>query len=270
MKKYLRILIPSLFFTITVSANSGEPSQEKGFALVYKGHASCDGCSEPASEIAKKLGLKIKYVTPGHITPEVLKNAVVYIQPGGPDEIDMKKAFTKDDIKNIRSYVANGGRYWGICAGGYIAGKTIDDRTHVAGLNLFQGVAYEFSESPKARMESILWQKKRRLMYFQNGPAFKLKSGSRVESIANYKDGSLAAFISSYAKGKVGVVGPHPEADKSWLKEDHLTDPDGSDDDLGVQMLSKIISKTPVNLNYQEPSTSRGALKRAPVEVKEN
>lgn len=75
-------------------------------------------------------------------------------------------------------------------------------------------------------------------MYFQNGPYFIPDTGILGQIIlANYTNGYVAAMVQPYGNGKIGVVGPHPEAPASWYMTANLTDPDGFDSDLGYDLI---------------------------------
>ena len=45
---------------------------------------------------------------------------------------------------------------------------------------------------------------------------FTLRPHARATVLARYKNGLAAAVVARYGAGRVGVVGPHPEADRSW------------------------------------------------------
>ena len=56
--------------------------------------------------------------------------------------------------------------------------------------------------------------------------------------IAYYPNHQVAAARATYGKGKVFVTGLHPEAPQDWRDYYHLNDPDGSDEDLAVEMIN--------------------------------
>jgi hypothetical protein len=47
--------------------------------------------------------------------------------------------------------------------------------------------------------------------------------------------------VTSFGAGRVGVVGPHPEADRSWYRDAHLTNPDGVQPDLGHDLVESTV-----------------------------
>lgn len=131
----------------------------------------------------------------------------------------------------MRDFVANGGRYLGFCLGAYLAG-------HDPGFGLLSqnGNATQEIEEPGSQVENeddtiiqIDWRfstgpKKgktelKRWMYFQDGPALTLTANSSAIVLGRYSsNGDVAALLSSFGKGWVGCVGPHPEANQKWCK----------------------------------------------------
>ncbi|MDD5210717.1 MAG: hypothetical protein PHV36_15125 [Elusimicrobiales bacterium] len=109
-------------------------------------------------------------------------------------------------------------------------------------LGLISGAVTAYSSTKEARMENILWQTPggkphHRWMYFQDGPEFHPDSAAAAAVWARYKDGAIAALQAPYGKGPVGLMGPHPEAGKTWWSEDHLTDPYGTDTGLFTEFI---------------------------------
>ncbi|HEX6969521.1 MAG TPA: hypothetical protein VF174_12030 [Micromonosporaceae bacterium] len=59
----------------------------------------------------------------------------------------------------------------------------------------------------------------------------------RVHDRGSYEAGGVAAVITGYGAGRLGLVGPHPEADRSWHVGTGLTNPDGVRFDLGHDLI---------------------------------
>lgn len=211
------------------------------YALIYKGPGSCPGCPEAAAKIAAKLQLPIRYIEPGDLTAKTFSNAAVYIQAGGDDSLDIKAALSAEEISALKNYVKTGGRYWGLCAGAYFAGEILDDEGKVEGLKIIPGDAEPYTRSHQARVELVTWQGQKRQMYLQDAPHFRLQAGAKIIPIAYYNNGSIAAFITDYDKGKVAVCGPHPEADYTWFDKDGLPRPAALSQDLAVEMLRELL-----------------------------
>ena len=190
-------------------------------AYVYTGPGICKGCDESLIEMLENARLKVKLIHPGEITQEVLSHAALFAVPGGDDTTIIMNSLQKSEVIAIQNFVETGGRYLGICLGAFLAAH---------GFDLFDGNIHSYSATKEARMEKIKWRGKSRWMYFQDGPEFHPAQKSAVDIWGYYADGSIAALQANHEKGRIGLIGPHPEADKEWLKIDHLIDPDGSDE----------------------------------------
>jgi glutamine amidotransferase-like uncharacterized protein len=173
----------------------------------------------------------------------MLSAATLYAQPGGSGEFSQAYRKLKKYAHVIRNYVASGGRYLGICMGGYLAGRT-------PGFQLLPGDTDQYIASRGASVKtevdsivSVYWRGQPHSMYFQDGPHFLLDDGATdVIVLATYTNGKLAALVAPYGKGKVGVSGPHPEATAQWYHASHLVTPEGVNADLGHDLLDTLIS----------------------------
>jgi glutamine amidotransferase-like uncharacterized protein len=200
-------------------------------ALIYRGSAVCDGCSESVAVLLQHK-YQIVYAGPKEkvdVTATTLSTAALYVQPGGGD-LDKSWPHVRGYASPIRTYVKNGGRYLGICLGGYLAGTE-------PGFDLLPGSGQtdQYITSKGAVVTSeintvvpLLWRGKLRHVYFQDGTRFDLDSkAASTEILATYTNGKIAAAVQHVGKGRVGMVGPHPEADKDWFSMYKLTNPDG-------------------------------------------
>jgi len=193
-------------------------------ALVYRGRRPVEmACAEAVALLlrASSWCFEVEFVGPRERRPlsaETLCDAALYAQPGGGT---LEKSFRRlgPQSGNVRDYVASGGRYLGTCLGGYLAGAT-------PGFDLLPGDTDRYIDLAGASVRHdgdaiipVLWRGQRRDMYFQDGPHFVLDSEDGVEILARYTNGAIAALVASYGRGRVGVVGPHPEATVDWFDE---------------------------------------------------
>lgn len=262
--KAIALLIP---LAVTLAAGCGSSSSEPSadseatykskrppgapIALVYRGdkQAGCEGCSEAARDLLlkSKYGFIVKFVGPKEdleVDDDTLARATLYVQPAGNASLDDAWDYVKKTAPAIQKFVKHGGRYLGFCMGGYFAGKD-------PGFELLPGDTNQWIASKKAGIKddkdaivSVEWGGRTRYMYFQDGPYFIVddddKDAKNVQVLATYSDnGKIAAMVAPYGDGKVGVSGPHPEADASWYSLAKLSDPDGLDADLGLDLLDR-------------------------------
>lgn len=200
-------------------------------ALIYRGPATLDGCPETVAALLEH-SYKVVYVGPNEevdVNEETLSRAKLYVQPGG-DDLDDSWPHVRDYAKPIRKYVENGGKYLGICLGGYLAGTG-------PGFGLLPGKGqtdqYITSKGAVVTTEidtvvPVVWRGKQRHIYFQDGARFELDlEAAPTEVLAYYTNRQIAAAVQHFGHGRVGMVGPHPEADEEWYEENNLKNPDG-------------------------------------------
>jgi glutamine amidotransferase-like uncharacterized protein len=200
-----------------------EPGTEpQPLALVYRGPASCKGCSEALAALlqSSQWRFDVRYVGSQEALSVAdglkLPNVKVYAQPGGGD--DVKQAFTllQADTPAIRNFIRAGGRYLGVCMGAYLAGNPgfnlLSRYGHAGDTGEYVG---KDAKTPADTVLRIKWQGNWHPIYFQNGPYFDV-SPKRVTVLARYTTGQIAMMTAPYGQGKIGVSGPHPEATPSW------------------------------------------------------
>src|SRR5690349_6348725 len=167
----------------TTVTGDGSISHPGGpLALVYRGPAACDGCSEAVAAVlaSDAIGFDVHYIGPNEeydFTTDSLAAAVVYAQAGGAvsveDAFDAMGAYATA----IDAYVHAGGKYLGFCEGGYLAGMN-------PGFQLLPGDSDSYITSAGASVTTpddtvikVKWRGQSRWMYFQDGPIFKIDPG---------------------------------------------------------------------------------------------
>lgn len=170
-----------------------------------------------------------------------LPDVRLYAQPGADGDDDAAFRRQKRDKAAIRSYVADGGRYLGICMGGFLAEPGF--------FNIFPGRVDEYYSSKGASVTTddpavipVLWRGVRRSMYFQDGGYMVPKrKAADLTVLARYTNGSIAAVVARHKRGKVGLCGPHPEAPHCWYREADLTYA-GPTQDLGNDLVDTLMA----------------------------
>lgn len=221
------------------------PPDNRPVAMVYRGPASCRGCSESVATMLEHCPTPFRAVYCGphedvQLTAANLAKAKVYAQPGG-GSVDSAWRRMREYSDIVRNWVDGGGRYLGFCLGGYLAAAT-------PGFGLLPGDTNEYITSPNATIDTtddtivtVTWRGQKRHMFFQDGPIFKLNPDAKAAVLATYDNGTLAAVVAPCGKGRIGVVGPHPEADQSWYSR-HLSNPDGIRPDLGYDLIQSTLA----------------------------
>ena len=213
-------------------------------ALIYNGPGACsDGCYQAAFQVALESGLDPVYVNEKALdsnsnsidVQNLFQNAAVWVQPGGKSAVAMK-AMTHSLKSAVDSFVNSGGGYVGFCAGAFSSTHYVGT-THTLGFNFMPGKTILFPEKNEAAIIPVNWEGKERQVYWEGGPYLASIPDGKAELIARYPDGTVASARSHYGQGKVFVTGFHPEAPQNWRDYYHLTDTDGLDHDLAVEMI---------------------------------
>lgn len=232
-----------------LSLPSPAAAQGGKYALIYNGPVSAEDCPEAAAAMAQSAGLPVRFVSKVGELPALLPNAAVFVIGGTEDDLQpLMKAFTPKVTEALKDYLRQGGRYWGICGGGFAASTGwYEDRKFVQGLGLIPAQCRVYRDDFKARIIPVRWQGRTRPMYSKAAPSFQLVGGSGdVQVVANYEDGSIAALMVSYGQGKLAVCGPHPEARPAWKDEAVDGQQWTSSTDLAVDFLKDLLSDRPV------------------------
>ncbi|GAA1572318.1 BPL-N domain-containing protein [Dactylosporangium maewongense] len=223
-------------------------SGDRPLALIYRGPAACAGCSEAVAALLRGApsGFRTEFCGPGEqvaLSADSLAGASVYAQPGGGD---VRQAWRRmrGHAEEVRNFVHGGGNYLGFCLGAYLAAAD-------PGFGLLAGVGVEgYIYSAEATVHDqddtvvgVAWRGRRRHMFFQDGALFRPKPGTPVTVLATYDTGGAAAVVTGYGSGRVGLVGPHPEADRSWYDDAGLSNPDGIQFDLGHDLIESTLRR---------------------------
>ena len=131
--------------------------------------------------------------------------------PGGIGDADVFKQLFKNNGDRVRQFVADGGRYLGICMGAYWAGSHY--------LNVLQDVdAVQYLKRPGAdtrrphdKHMSITWRGQPDHMFWYDGCAL-VGDNTKFETVATYVNGDAMAII----QNRIGLIGCHLEANKFW------------------------------------------------------
>ncbi len=132
--------------------------------------------------------------------------------PGGRGDADIFDRVINKNAKLVQDYVADGGKYLGICMGAYWASEHY--------FNLLKDTkVHQYITRPKAEVRrsyqtvlDVTWKRKATKMYFFDGCSF---TGNNFKTIARYGNGDPMAIIQK----NVGLIGCHPESRETWFKK---------------------------------------------------
>lgn len=131
--------------------------------------------------------------------------------PGGIGDADSYSYLMQNHEKRIKKFVADGGKYLGICMGAYWADKNY--------LNILDDVRVDQyiiqpntdTRRPHAKNMPIVWEGEERTMFFYDGCTF---IGNNFEVVATYKTGYPMAVM----QNNIGMIGCHPESENHWYE----------------------------------------------------
>lgn len=230
-------------------SHTSSTSADGSYALIYNGPVAAEEGPEAVAAVAAEVGLPATFVSDIAELPQLLEDAAIFIIGGTEDDLDpLYNAFTPDITAALKAYLRDGGRYLGICGGGFIAstGWEEEDR-FVEMLGIVPAESGDFTEDSDPQIVRVRWLGTTYPMYFQAGPTFELTATQeKVQIIAAYEDGQIAALMSSYGQGKAAVIGPHPEAPESWSEEAENGEDWISTTHLLAALLQELLSDRPI------------------------
>ncbi|KAH7142151.1 hypothetical protein EDB81DRAFT_797948 [Dactylonectria macrodidyma] len=267
----------TLLATMVTVAGAIAPTDSSSKALVYRGPAACPGCPEAIAKLLKSSPWEfhVTYAGPDEdvdVDENSLKGVQVYAQAGGPDLDDAWKRVKKYN-GSLHDFVSSGGHYMGFCLGAYLAGNSPGFGLLPRGADAIDERSQHGAQvsSEKDTVIQVDWTfssgstEKNRWVYFQDGAAitglnktFKSEGHGRV--IATYsKNGDVAASVTPYGKGWVGLVGPHPEATSDWYSEYGIKNPDGIKFDMGYDFITATLNGGQFNVSQSATTSTRQA-----------
>lgn len=215
-------------------------------AVVFAGAGTCEGCAAAVAQLLQQQHYQVRLVDEHQLNDAALQGVSLYVQPGGSDDImDTLNVLSESQIQRIRDFVQQGGNYLGICAGGYLAGQYADraEGSRAFALVELAEIDQEIVGDNSAQFIPLRLpgEATTRNVYYQAGPHFGTQLPAGGKALAYYAGSNhIAARISTYGKGRVGLIGPHYEADRSWYAADHLAVAAAEHQDLFFAMLKHI------------------------------
>lgn len=195
--------------------------------LIYVEHPMCSmACADAVWDILKQTN-KYEVILTGpssfprlDLNLENLLKSDCIIIPGGMGDADQFDRRLKYKKNIMRHYIDMGGKYLGICQGSYFAGSHFFDL--LQGYESVQYIKRKTSDIKKTgpSLVNIKWgnEDKTRSIYFHDGAAFvPTKKEVTGEVKARYTNGDIASLVQDCGKGRIGLIGPHPEAPKWWF-----------------------------------------------------
>lgn len=255
----LAAIICAVALAVGQSAAAHTP---RPLAVGYRGPAGCPGCSEAVAALIWRSPLHFRVAYIGRrerrkLTAAGLQGATLYAQPrGNGSAAEAMRALGRQGAHAITRFVAAGGHYVGFCMGAYLAGSN-------PGMGLLSpGDTGDYDQSPGASVTTtaeavipVWWGAEPRYPYVQD-PPYVIAAGALGERVlSRFTNGKINALVQPFHRGSVGVVGTHPEADRSWYTTQlWRADSDGLDYAQGLQLIAAVMSPAPSQHALTSPS----------------
>ena len=178
-------------------------------AQPYVSTQSCNGIIEALSP---KYNFRL--FTKHEIDDGFFNNIDAICFGGGFGTADSWDHLFKVNKKSIKSFVRSGGKYIGICMGGYWTGQHYFNLLDGADVVQYIKQPNTDTRRPHAKNIQVDWNGKQEKMFFYDGFAVN-GDESKYETYARYKNGDPMAII----QNNIGIIGCHPEATQYWYDE---------------------------------------------------
>ena len=171
-------------------------------------------CSvQSANGVIKALGndYTFKLFSKNEVEQGFFDSIDIVAVPGGFGDASSFDRLFKANQNNVKKFVAQGGKYLGICMGAYWAGSYYLDLLDSVDAEQYITRPNTDTRRPHAKDINIIWQGHPNKMFFYDGCALVGDAG-KFNTIATYANGDAMAVI----QNNIGLIGCHPEAEQFW------------------------------------------------------
>lgn len=155
---------------------------------------------------------KFKIFTKHELEDDFFDNVDMVCIPGGFGDASKFDMCFANNGNRIRRFVQDGGKYLGICMGGYWANHYYLDVLS-NGVTTTQYIKRPNTDTrrPHAKHLEVDWNNQRERMYFYDGFAV-TGDETKFETVARYMNGDPMAVI----QNNIGLIACHLEAEQHW------------------------------------------------------
>ena len=157
---------------------------------------------------------KFKIFTKHELEDDFFDDVDMVLFPGGVGDADSWDSLLKFHKSRIQEFVANGGRYLGICMGAYWADNTYFGLSSDFKVDQYITRPNTDTKRPHAKQMKVTWDDKPEELFFYDGCAI-FGNESKYDVVARYPNGDAMAII----QNRIGLIGCHPEAEQHWYDE---------------------------------------------------
>ena len=133
------------------------------------------------------------------------------VVPGGLGDASSYETAFRYNAQPVRDFVAQGGRYLGICMGAYWAGSHYLDILQDVDAEQYICRPETDTHRPHAKNLDVHWNHVSQKMFFYDGCAL-VGDTNKFRTVATYANGDAMAI----QQNRIGLIGCHPESEQFW------------------------------------------------------
>ena len=152
---------------------------------------------------------RFKLFTKHEIEEKFFNDVDAVMFGGGIGDSDSFRHLLKENKRDVKNFVRSGGKYIGICMGGYWAGSEYFNLLQKCDSVQYIKQPNTDTRRPHAKNLDVMWEGRKEKMFFYDG--FAVTDGD-YEIVAKYMNGDAMAVI----QNNIGIIGCHPEATNHW------------------------------------------------------
>lgn len=207
-----RLLLLVILFS---GLSFGSTLEHRDIAVYRQDPIASTDCAQAIKDVLDTKYDHVFFINHRTCTASTLRGVDCVVFPGGDGDVDNFDHMLSDRSRVIQKYVAQGGKYLGICMGAYITSKLyfniLGDTSAEQYIKRTPSSVHIMRETTTTcRVEGI-----DHVVYFYDGPVFE-RDFDIHNVLATYQDGSAAAIIKPYHQGRMLCIGPHFESQRNW------------------------------------------------------
>jgi hypothetical protein len=176
---------------------------------LFVAHPYCSAQSNNGIVEALESKYTFKLFTKHEIEDNFFDDVDGVIFGGGFGDSESFHHLMRNNSKSVKKFVKSGGKYIGICMGGYWAGKSYFNLLQECDTVQYITRPHTDTRRPHAKNLDVIWNGSKEKMFFYDG--FAVTEGNYL-SYAKYMNGDSMAII----QNNIGIIGCHPEATQHW------------------------------------------------------
>lgn len=199
------------------------PASCARLAILYTGAAADEASADALEALLGGKGFEVRRVSRLALVPPLLPRADLFVIGGTDDDLEPLLSQAKPSVRTaLARWIEAGGSYLGICGGAVMGGESWEEDGEVQQtLELAPVESGEMDRGVEDCVVPVRWRDRQVSLYFQNSPTLAPARGadpSRLDTIARYASGQAAALAYRRGRGRVTLIGPHPEATADWIE----------------------------------------------------